>query len=69
MDEETRNLDLLVAELESESNQLRQKLNAVLDENARLRLVIERVIAVTKLAYENQDIKPSNQPRRKHECR
>ena len=56
MDEETRNLDLLVAELESESKQLRQRLNAVLDENARLRLVIERVIAVTKLAYENQDI-------------
>jgi len=61
MDEETRNLDLLVAELESESNQLRQKLNAVLDENARLRLVIERVIAVTKLAYENQDIKPTKE--------
>ena len=61
MDEETRNLDLLVAELESESNQLRQKLNAVLDENARLRLVIERVIAVTKLAYENQDIKPTEE--------
>lgn len=56
MDEETRNLDLLVAELESESKQLRQRLNAVLDENARLRLVIERVIAVTKLAYENQNI-------------
>jgi hypothetical protein len=61
MDEETRNLDLLVAELESESNQLRQKLNAVLDENARLRLVIERVIAVTKLAYEKPNIKPTKE--------
>ena len=58
MDEETRNLDLLVGELESENKlirerneQLQQELERVLDENAQFKITIERIMAITKLAY------------------
>jgi|TARA_R110000822_G_scaffold100893_1_gene226858 hypothetical protein len=65
MTEDERNLDLMVAELESENRlmstqnkQLEQELEAALYENAKFRIALERIMAVTKLAYEKQNTKP-----------
>jgi len=62
MDEETRNLDLMVGELESENKlirerneQLQQELERVLDENAQFKITLERIMAITKLAYVRQE--------------
>lgn len=62
MDEETRNLDLMVGELEQENKlmkarneRLQQELNRALDDNARFKVALERIMAVTKLAYEKQN--------------
>ena len=62
MDEETRNLDLMVAELEQENRlmrarneRLQKELDAAVDENAVLKIIVERIIAITKVAYERQD--------------
>lgn len=58
MDEETRNLDLMVAELESENRMMRarnerlqRELDLALDDNARFKVTLERIIAVSKLAF------------------
>jgi hypothetical protein len=58
MDEETRNLDLMVGELEQENRlmrarneRLQQELDRALDDNARFKVTLERIIAVSKLAF------------------
>jgi hypothetical protein len=57
MDEEARNLDLMVGELEQENRlmrarneRLQEELDRALDENARFKVTLERIIAVSKLA-------------------
>ena len=58
MTEDERNLDLMVAELEQENRlmrarneRLQQELDRALDENARFKVTLERIIAVSKLAF------------------
>ena len=58
MDDETRNLDLMVGELEYENKLMRarnerleRELERALDENARFKVTLERIIAVSKLAF------------------
>ncbi len=58
MDEETRNLDLMVGELEQENRlmrarneRLQQELERALDETARFKVALERIVAVSKLAF------------------
>jgi ADP-ribose pyrophosphatase YjhB (NUDIX family) len=58
MTEEERNLDLMVAELEQENRLMRarnerleQELERALDETARFKVALERIIAVSKLAF------------------
>lgn len=58
MDE--RELDLLVAELETENRMMRARnerleheLDTALDENARLKVTLERIIAISQLAFRN----------------
>ena len=58
MDEETRNLDLMVGELEHENRlmrarneRLQQELERALDETARFKVALERIVAVSKLAF------------------
>ena len=59
MDEETRNLDLMVGELESENKQMRmhieqllQELERLVNENARFKVALARIMAVSKLYLE-----------------
>jgi len=58
MTEDERNLDLMVAELEQENRlmrarneRLQQELDRALDDNARFKVALERIIAVSKLAF------------------
>ena len=58
MTEDERNLDLMVAELEQENRlmrarneRLQQELDRALDDNARFKVTLERIIAVSKLAF------------------
>lgn len=58
MTEDERNLDLMVAELESENRMMRarnerlqRELDQALDDNARFKVTLERIIAVSKLAF------------------
>ena len=58
MTEDERNLDLMVAELEHENKlmrarneRLQQELDRALDDNARFKVALERIIAVSKLAF------------------
>jgi len=58
MTEDERNLDLMVAELEQENRLMRarnerleQELERALDETARFKVALERIIAVSKLAF------------------
>lgn len=58
MTEEERNLDLMVAELEQENRlmrarneRLQEELERALDETARFKVALERIIAVSKLAF------------------
>lgn len=58
MTEDERNLDLMVGELEQENKLMRarnerleQELERALDENARFKVTLERIIAVSKLAF------------------
>jgi hypothetical protein len=58
MTEDERNLDLMVAELEHEyklmrarNERLQQELDRALDDNARFKVALERIIAVSKLAF------------------
>jgi hypothetical protein len=58
MTDDERNLDLMVAELESENRlmrarneRLQQELDRALDDNARFKVTLERIIAVSKLAF------------------
>jgi hypothetical protein len=53
-----RELDLLVAELETENRMMRERnerlqreLDTALDENARFKVTLERIIAVSQLAF------------------
>lgn len=53
-----RELDLLVAELETENKMMRERnerlqreLDTALDENARFKVTLERIIAVSQLAF------------------
>jgi hypothetical protein len=57
MDEEARNLDLMVGELEQENRLMRarnerleQELERALDDNARFKIALERIIAVSRVA-------------------
>jgi hypothetical protein len=78
--EDERNLDLLVAELETENRLMRarnerpeRELNAALDENARFKVALERIIAVSQLAFRDSrpqgigEMGPSKQDRRHSE--
>ena len=58
MTDDERNLDLMVAELESENRMMRarnerlqRELDQALDDNARFKVTLERIIAVSKLAF------------------
>jgi len=58
MTEDERNLDLMVAELEQENRlmrarneRLQEELDRALDDNARFKVTLERIIAVSKLAF------------------
>jgi len=58
MTEDERNLDLMVAELEQENRlmrarneRLQHELDRALDDNARFKVTLERIIAVSKLAF------------------
>lgn len=58
MTEDERNLDLMVAELEQENRlmrarneRLQEELDRALDDNARFKVALERIIAVSKLAF------------------
>jgi hypothetical protein len=58
MTEDERNLDLMVGELEQENRlmrarneRLQQELDRALDDNARFKVTLERIIAVSKLAF------------------
>jgi hypothetical protein len=58
MTEDERNLDLMVAELEQENrlmrarnDRLQEELERALDETARFKVALERIIAVSKLAF------------------
>jgi hypothetical protein len=58
VDEETRNLDLLVGELEQENKlmrarneRLQQEFDRALDENALLKITLERIIAISNMAF------------------
>jgi hypothetical protein len=58
MTDDERNLDLMVAELESENRlmrarneRLQRELDQALDDNARFKVSLERIIAVSKLAF------------------
>ena len=58
MTEDERNLDLMVGELEHENRLMRarnerleQELERALDETARFKVALERIIAVSKLAF------------------
>ena len=58
MTEDERNLDLMVAELEQENRlmrarneRLQEELERALDETARFKVALERIIAVSKLAF------------------
>ena len=58
MTDDERNLDLMVAELESENRlmrarneRLQRELDQALDDNARFKVTLERIIAVSKLAF------------------
>lgn len=58
MNEQERELDLLVAELEQENRLMRARnerleteLSRALDENARFKVALERIIAVSMLAF------------------
>lgn len=58
MNESERELDLMVAELQTENRMMRERnerlaeeLNRALDENARFKVALERIIAVSKLAF------------------
>jgi hypothetical protein len=74
--EDERNLDLLVAELETENRLMRarnerleRELNAALDENARFKVALERIITVSQLAFRDGrpqgvgEVGPSKQDR------
>ena len=57
MDEETRNLDLMVAELEQENRlmrarneRLQQELNAAADDRNQLKEALERILTVSRVA-------------------
>ena len=57
MTEDERNLDLMVAELEQENRlmrarneRLQQELDQALDENARYKLTLGRILAVSRMA-------------------
>jgi hypothetical protein len=56
--EDERNLDLMVAELETENRMMRarnerllRELERALDETARFKVALERIVAVSKLAF------------------
>lgn len=58
MNDQERELDLLVAELEQENRLMRARnerleteLNRAMDENARFKVALERIIAVSMLAF------------------
>jgi ADP-ribose pyrophosphatase YjhB (NUDIX family) len=58
MTEDERNLDLMVAELEQENRlmrarneRLQEELERALDETARFKVALERIVAVSKLAF------------------
>lgn len=58
MTEDERNLDLMVAELETENRMMRarnerlqRELERALDETARFKVALERIVAVSKLAF------------------
>ena len=64
MTEDERNLDLMVAELEQENRlmrarneRLQHELDRALDDNARFKVTLERIIAVSQLAFRNSAIK------------
>jgi hypothetical protein len=57
MTEDERNLDLMVAELEQENRLMRarnerleQELDRALDDNAKFKIALERIIAVSRVA-------------------
>ena len=57
MTEDERNLDLMVAELEQENRlmrarneRLQQELERALDDNAKFKIALERIIAVSRVA-------------------
>jgi hypothetical protein len=73
--EDERNLDLMVAELEHENRlmrvtneRLQQENEQLIDENARLKVALERIIAVSQLAFRNGrskgvgEVGPSKRP-------
>jgi hypothetical protein len=60
MTEDERNLDLMVGELEQENKLMRarnerleQELERALDDNAQFKVTLERIIAISKLAFRN----------------
>ena len=75
--EDERNLDLMVAELEQENRLMRarnerleRENNRLEDENARFKVALERIIAVSQLAFRDSrpqgvgEVGPSKQDRR-----
>lgn len=78
--EDKRNLDLMVAELEQENRLMRarnerleRELNEALDANARFKVALERIIAISQLAFRDGrpqgtgEVGPSKQDRRHSE--
>ena len=71
MDEETRNLDLMVAELGSENRMVRarnerleQELERALDENAQFKVALATIMAVSKLYLKEdkpEEVKPTKE--------
>jgi len=65
---EDRELDLIVADLETENRMMRERnerlqreLDTALDENARFKVALERIIAVSQLAVWNGQPKGAGQ--------
>jgi hypothetical protein len=68
MDEETRNLDLMVAELEQENRlmrarneRLQQELNAAADDRNQLKEALERILTVSRVALWDGSTKGTEQ--------
>jgi hypothetical protein len=68
MTEDERNLDLMVGELEQENRLMRarneriqKELDIALDENAKFKVALARILAVSKLLLEPEEVKPTKE--------